>query len=437
MEDIQIAVESILRRCKVEELAKIAMEMRIAATDVTDKSKLEVMRVISQTIDGLPDDDQKLETMKRMLPGAPKQVAKDLCDVLLGTGEKQQDDRKDDTVKLLQALSMNAASTFRRECKITGVIGEEGDEGNLDYVSLCGKIEDARKKKYTDPEIAMAVKNIVSPGSDLRTYLDAKSDMDLTAMLKFIGNWRKEKSAAEMHKMLEKAFQGPTEDTVKFAVRLMKLREKIVIAATAEGSRRYQDEETLHDDFLHALRTGLRDSDTKARMGAFIVRGARTSDNTIMEQLKEISAEEEEGKLKRGEEEVVTSTKRAKVNEVSVVPTVDPVLVAVVTRLEQKVDNLNNELKVLRDEEKNDKVPEVAAVNSPEWEFLDVVKRLETKVDGLTSEVAELRSKKDTQKKYGCEHCKQQGQGSSCRHCFFCGAGDHKIQDCLKKKKSN
>ena len=52
-------------------------------------------------------------------------------------------------------------------------------------------------------------------------------------------------------------------------------------------------------------------------------------------------------------------------NEVSV-PTVDPVLVAVVTRLEQKVDNLNNELKVLRDEEKNEKVPEVAAVNSPE-----------------------------------------------------------------------
>ena len=113
MEDIQIAVESILRRCKVDELAKIAVEMRIAATDVTDKSKLEVMRVISQTIDGLPDDDQKLETMKRMLPGAPKQVAKDLCDVLLGTGEKQQDDKKDETVKLLQALSMNAASTFR------------------------------------------------------------------------------------------------------------------------------------------------------------------------------------------------------------------------------------------------------------------------------------------------------------------------------------
>ena len=70
-------------------------------------------------------------------------------------------------------------------------------------------------------------------------------------------------------------------------------------------------------------------------------------------QLKEISAEEEEGKLKRGEEEVVVSAKRAKVNEVSIVPTVDPVLVTVVTRLEKKVNNLNNELKVLRDEEKS------------------------------------------------------------------------------------
>lgn len=256
-------------------------------------------------------------------------------------------------------------------------------------------------------------------------------------MLKFIGGWRKEKSASEMHKLLEKAFQGPNEDTVKFAVRLMKLREKIAIAATAEGSRRYQDADTLQDDFLHALRTGLRDSDTKARMGTLITRGSRATDNVIMEQLKEISAEEEEGKLKRGEEEVEAVVKRAKVNEVSAVPTVDPVLVAVVSRLEQKVDNLNNELKVLRDDEKSEKVPEVPAVTSPEWEFLDVVKRLETKVDGLTSEVSDLRAQKDNQKKWGCEHCKQQGQGSSCRHCFFCGAGDHKIQICPKKKKSN
>ena len=438
MEDILITVESILRRCTVEDLRKIAVEMRIAAADVDDKTKREVLRVISDTIDGLGDDDQKMETMKRMLPAAPKQTAKDLCDVLLGSDNTDSKDvKRDETVQLLQALSMNAASTFRRECKISGTVGEEGEEGNLDYVSLCGKIEDARKKKYTDQEIAIAVRNIVSAG-DLRSYLDSRSDMELTDMLKFIGGWRKEKSASEMHKLLEKTYQGPTEDAVKFAVRLMKLRQKIFIAATAEDSKRYQDQETLQDDFLHALRTGLRDSDTKARMGALITRGSKHTDNVIMEKLKEISAEEEEGKLKRGEEEAEVGARRAKVNEVSVIPTVDPALIAVISRLEQKVDNLDSDLKGLRDEEDNPSanVAEVPkASNTAEWEFLSVVKRLETKIDGLTTEVNDLKAKKDPQgRKYGCEHCKQQGKGNSCRHCFRCGAGDHKISECPKKK---
>ena len=89
MKDILITVESILRRCTVEDLRKIAIEMRIAAADVNDKTKREVCRVISETIDGLPDDDQKMETMKRMLPAtAPKKTAIELCDVLLGSDSK-------------------------------------------------------------------------------------------------------------------------------------------------------------------------------------------------------------------------------------------------------------------------------------------------------------------------------------------------------------
>ena len=81
------------------------------------------------------------------------------------------------------------------------------------------------------------------------------------------------------------------------------------------------------------------------------------------------------------------------------------------------------------------KVAEVPKGNSPEWEFLSVVKRLESKIDGLTTEVTDLKTKKDPQgRKYGCEHCKQQGKGNLCRHCFRCGAGDHKINDCPKKK---
>ena len=52
-----------MRRCSVEELVKIALEMRITAAAVTDKTKVEVMRLIAQTIDGHPDEDQKMEIL--------------------------------------------------------------------------------------------------------------------------------------------------------------------------------------------------------------------------------------------------------------------------------------------------------------------------------------------------------------------------------------
>ena len=436
MEDTQIEVESIIRRCSVEDLRKIASGMLITE-DMTNKSRVEVMRAISETIDTLPDDDQKMETMKRIIPVAPKDVARKLCDILLGLNDNknQQQQRSSttdlDTAKLLQALSMNAASTFRRECKISGTIGDAGDSDNLDYVSLCGKIDDARKKKYKDEEIAIAVRNIVT-ANDLRSYLDARSDMSLQEMLKFICGWRKEKSAEKLHKELEKAFQGPTEDTVKFVVRVMKLREKIAIAAEAEGNRRY-DEDTLRDDFFHALRTGLRDSDTKARIGALITRGSHTEDNVIMEQLKEIAAEEEEGKEKRGED--VDSTRRAKVSEVSVCASVEPKMIAILNKLEVKVDSLSRELSALKsiDEEKPTTVNEVSVPSNVELGLYDIVKRLEERVDSLTNETIMLRTKK----KSGCEHCINAGKEKSCHHCFFCGAGDHKINTCPKKSNKN
>ena len=66
MEDIQMQVESILRRCSVEELRLIALEIRVPQADVTDKTKIEVMRKISEVLDGLADDDQKMTTMKRI-----------------------------------------------------------------------------------------------------------------------------------------------------------------------------------------------------------------------------------------------------------------------------------------------------------------------------------------------------------------------------------
>ena len=114
-------IESVLRKCSVEELRPIALEIRVQQDQVTDKSKIEVMRAISDVIDGLADDDQKMTTMKRMIPAAPNNVMPMLCSVL--TGEKKEvSSSSDQTLKILGALTGNTASAFRRDLKFSGTI---------------------------------------------------------------------------------------------------------------------------------------------------------------------------------------------------------------------------------------------------------------------------------------------------------------------------
>ena len=114
-------VESIIRKCTVEELRAIAIEIRIAQEQVTDKSKIEVMREISNTIDALPDDAQKLTTMKRMMPAAPNAIAPLLMSALTGGNDevKEKTPREDETMKLLEALKLSSAQAYRRDLKFT------------------------------------------------------------------------------------------------------------------------------------------------------------------------------------------------------------------------------------------------------------------------------------------------------------------------------
>ena len=151
----------------MDDLRKIALEIRIAAADVNDKTKREVMSAISEAVDALPDDGQKMEIMKRMLPVAPNEAAKALFVLLLGPVEEAAPKREDENIQLMRTLTR-----YKRELKFNGSIGDS-DEDDLDYISLCSQIEDWKKKDYTDEEIAIGVRKVVSPTSDLRSYFDA------------------------------------------------------------------------------------------------------------------------------------------------------------------------------------------------------------------------------------------------------------------------
>ena len=68
--------------------------------------------------------------------------------------------------------------------------------------------------------------------------------------------------------------------------------------------------------------------------------------------------------------------------------------------------------------------------------LLEIVKQLKDEVSSLKVEVKNLKNKQSFFKK-GCEHCRSNNKGNSCRHCWVCGAGDHKREVCPKKNDLN
>ena len=248
-------VESILRKCSVEELRAIATGIQVA--DVDNKTKIQVLRAIGDAIDVLPDDDQKLTTMKRMLPVAPDNVMTQLCSVLTGGAKTSSDDY---VSKLVGALAGN--NSFRRDLKFTGTI-DGGTESDMDVVTL---------NTFVDPEIAIAVRKCVAQGSDTRSYFDLKPNMSLDDMISFITSSQEETSSRQLYKAINGACQNVNETSPKFAVRLLGLREKLLNAAEKENWLRYTADQ-VQEVFLEAMRTGLRDESVKRMVEPFILSG--------------------------------------------------------------------------------------------------------------------------------------------------------------------
>ena len=439
MEDVQIQVESLLRRCSSVELEKIAVEIKIAAATVHDKTKVEVMRAINEAVDELGDDDQKKEVMKRMIPAAPDKIAQQLLAALLGKSEEVAP-KVGEADSLLKALQVDSSSRFRKEFKIDGKL-DDSKEDSLGYISLCKEVADGRKKGFKDEEIAIAVRRCAAQGSKLRAYFDTSIDLPLNEMMLFIRDARNEKSASELHQEMTKAFQTESMEAVPFAIDLMQLSKKIILAATAEGSIQYTEEQ-VREEFLHSLRTGLRDVSVKTQIEPLITRGAKITDNEIIKKLRVIASEEAERAAKRDQTEG-TPRKNATVNQTSAI--VDSGLGEVVRELIEEVRCLRVEVCMIKSGEETMRVetenhPVIptkicngnqSTTSGVEESLVEIVKQLKDEVGNLRVEVNNLKNKPPFRR--GCKHCQQNNKGNSCRHCWKCGAGDHKRENCTKE----
>ena len=280
---------------------------------------------------------------------------------------------------------------WRREFKVKGQIGKVGDKDNkLDYISVKHQIEVAQGKGYSDRDIIEGVINATTAGSNLRSLLQSMRDLTVERLVEILESYFLEMDDGDVMQQLESAHQSNTEDPQSFAIRILALKNRIVLESNESGlSERY-----VRRRMIKALDTGFWSENIQRRVSQVL--GDDASDTNI---LRAVSLAVQSERVKK--EKSVSGQKPTKVK-------------------------FN-----LVDEEKGK--------SSKKGESESHSEQLLLKIQQLEAEMCELKAKENSGRRleYGCEDCKRNGTGRSCNHCFRCGDTAHKRADCPIQQSSN
>ena len=178
MEEKQLRVESVLKKCSLEEIQAIAEGLEMPENTWKDQTKETVFRRLQAVFDTIQDEEALYKKMLGILQCAPSTILDQLMTILIKTP-------KTEAVQGTVPIT-DSTSKFLREFKISGTIGGDVDKDNLTYISLCSQILEGRKKGYSDEEMAAAVRKACSPTTNLRSYFDSKLELPLESIVSFI-----------------------------------------------------------------------------------------------------------------------------------------------------------------------------------------------------------------------------------------------------------
>ena len=291
----------------------------------------------------------------------------------------------------------NLKSILRREFRIVGVLGPQGMKENLSFMSLNRQIEEGLKRGYEDKEVIDGIIKCISSSLPLKDYIEAMRESGLETINKILRAHFQEKNASELYASLTNLVQNANEEPQNFLLRALNLREKVIFASKAENAKVKYEPAQCQSMFLHAVETGLISNTLRTRMRTHLQRPDVT-DAELINELNVAVTEESERNLKLG----LDQKGKAKVNQVQ--STADEK--SSVKELVAEIKALKGEMATLREEVKKNKGQGEAQGKNQ----AGVVKG----------------------KRRGCEKCRAEGCGDSCRHCWKCGDGGHLSYNCNK-----
>lgn len=105
----------------------------------------------------------------------------------------------------------------------------------LSFTSLAHQIEQGINKGFPEIEIVDAVIRAISPGLQLRSYLEGKSNLTLPTLRRILRSHYQEKGATELYKQLTSEVQSSKETPQAFLIRALDLRQKNTVCFTGSG----------------------------------------------------------------------------------------------------------------------------------------------------------------------------------------------------------
>ncbi len=185
-----------------------------------------------------------------------------------------------------------------REFKIYGQVGEPGQKDKLSFSSLAHQIEQGINKGYPEAEIVDAVVRAISPGLQLRSYLEGKADLTLPTLRRILRFHYQEKGATELYKQLTSELQSSKESPQNFEIRTLDLRQKILFASQEAESALKYDPILVQSMFLYMVLTGLRNESIRNDLLPYLQKPT-CSDQLLLEKLNIACANETERQNKR------------------------------------------------------------------------------------------------------------------------------------------
>jgi hypothetical protein len=320
-----------------------------------------------------------------------------------------------------------------RDLKLPGMIGGEG-ENALSFCSLEFEVRKARNLGYRDEEICAAIIPKVAD-REMRTLLEMEEEIDLDEMLDMLKSTSEEvRDSGTVFADFSNTSQGehdPTEKISTFITRLHRLRKEIETLGKAEGVSYSAD--MLMKRGFRVLIDGIRDEGIRNALRERCGGDYKLTKAQLLKHAAEVVAQEKERKARlfgkpgdKKQVDVNAVTDGTGENAARKKEKLNPFVK--IEELRSDMTTQLNEIKnmVMAHNNRNDNTPPndvMAQLN----EIRNMMANHNIQTD---TPAADNRRRRPYKR---CPQCIADNR-NTCGHCWKCGSGTHKQQECTENE---